>query len=127
MIRVLLAEDHTLIRDSLKLLLTLEEDIEVVAEVGRGDEVVLAALATHPDVALLDVEMPGCDGITAAADLHVQCPSCCVLILTTFWHPDHEKRVAESGIAGVLLKGTSMAQVAGTIRRVVASGQDAKD
>jgi two-component system, NarL family, response regulator DesR len=72
MIRVLLAEDQAMVRGALTALLVLEGDIDIVAEVGRGDEVVPAALDTRPDVALLDIEMPGCDGITAAAMLHCQ-------------------------------------------------------
>ena len=82
MIHVLLAEDQAMVRGALAALLTLEGDIEIVAEVGRGDEVVAKALATQPDVALLDIEMPGCDGITAAAALHAQLPACRVLILS---------------------------------------------
>ena len=83
-IRVLLAEDQTMVRGALAALLALEEDIEVVAEAARGDEVVPAALDAAPDVALLDIEMPGGDGLSAAAALKASLPSCRVLILTTF-------------------------------------------
>ncbi|HVB73178.1 MAG TPA: response regulator [Ktedonobacteraceae bacterium] len=92
MIRVLLAEDQAMVRGALAALLTLEGDIEIVAEVGRGDEVNVVALATKPDVALLDIEMPGCDGIEAAAELHAKLPSCRVLILTTFGRPGYLRK-----------------------------------
>ena len=120
MIRVLLAEDQAMVRGALAALLTLEGDIEIVAEVGRGDEVAVVALATRPDVALLDIEMPGCDGITAAAALHAQLPSCRVLILTTFGRPGYLRKAMESGVVGFLLKDAPSAQLATAIRRVVA-------
>jgi len=120
MIRVLLAEDQAMVRGALAALLTLEGDIEIVAEVGNGDDVVPTALATRPDVALLDIEMPGCDGITAAATLHSQLPSCRVLILTTFGRPGYLRRAMESGVVGFLLKDAPSAQLATAIRRTVA-------
>jgi len=120
MIRVLLAEDQAMVRGALAALLTLEGDIEIVAEVGNGDDVVPTALATRPDVALLDIEMPGCDGITAAAALHLQLPSCRVLILTTFGRPGYLRRAMESGVVGFLLKDAPSAQLATAIRRTVA-------
>src|SRR2546427_2349328 len=88
-IRVLLAEDQELVRGAMAALLSLEPDIEVVAEVGRGDEVVDTALASRPDVALLDIEMPGGDGITAAGALRRALPSCRVLMVTTFGRPGY--------------------------------------
>ncbi len=120
MIRVLLAEDQAMVRGALAALLTLEEDIEIVAEVGRGDEVVKAALATQPDAALLDIEMPGCDGLTAAASLHAQLPLCRVLILTTFGRPGYLRQAMESGVVGFLLKDAPSAQLAAAIRRAIA-------
>ena len=120
MIRVLLAEDQAMVRGALAALLTLEGDIEIVAEVGNGDDVVPTALATRPDVALLDIEMPGCDGITAAAALHSQLPSCRVLILTTFGRPGYLRKAMESGVVGFLLKDAPSAQLAAAIRRAVA-------
>ncbi len=120
MIRVLLAEDQAMVRGALVALLTLEGDIEIVAEVGRGDEVVAAALAAHPEVALLDIEMPGCDGITAAAVLHAQLPACRILILTTFGRPGYLRQAMESGVVGFLLKDAPAAQLATAIRRVIA-------
>ena len=89
MIRILLAEDQAMVRGALGALLSLEADIEIVAEVARGDEVLAAALAAQPDVALLDIEMPGCDGLTAAAQMHAQLATCRVLILTTFGRPGY--------------------------------------
>ncbi len=120
MIRVLLAEDQAMVRGALAALLTLEGDIEIVAEVGRGDEVATVALATKPDVALLDIEMPGCDGITAAAALHSKLPSCRVLILTTFGRPGYLRKAMESGVVGFLLKDAPSAQLATAIRRAMA-------
>jgi two-component system, NarL family, response regulator DesR len=120
MIRVLLAEDQAMVRGALAALLTLEGDIEIVAEVGRGDEVLPSALVVKPDVALLDIEMPGCDGITAAAALHAQLPSCRVLILTTFGRPGYLRKAMESGVVGFLLKDAPSAQLATAIRRAVA-------
>lgn len=120
MIRVLLAEDQAMVRGALAALLTLEGDIEIVAEVGRGDEVLPSALLAKPDVALLDIEMPGCDGITAAAALHAQLPSCRVLILTTFGRPGYLRKAMESGVVGFLLKEAPSAQLATAIRRAVA-------
>ncbi len=120
MIRVLLAEDQAMVRGALAALLTLEGDIEIVAEVGRGDEVAVVARATHPDVALLDIEMPGCDGISAAAALHAELPTCRVLILTTFGRPGYLRRAMQSGVVGFLLKDSPSAQLATAIRRTVA-------
>jgi len=120
MIRVLLAEDQTMVRGALAALLTLEGDIEVVAEVGRGDEVVTAALASQPNVALLDIEMPGEDGLSAAAALRAQLPSCRVLILTTFGRPGYLRRAMESGAVGFLLKDAPATQLASAIRRAMA-------
>ncbi len=119
-IRVLLAEDQAMIRGALAALLALEGDIEVVAEVARGDEVVSRALATRPDVALLDIEMPGCDGITAAAALHEQLPACRVLMLTTFGRPGYLRRAMESKAVGFLVKDAPPQQLAGAIRRAMA-------
>src|SRR5579884_669 len=120
MIRVLLAEDQAMVRGALAALLSLEGDIEIVAEVGRGDEVVVVARATHPDVALLDIEMPGCDGISAAAALHKQLPSCRALILTTFGRPGYLRRAMESGVVGFLVKDAPASELATAIRRAMA-------
>src|SRR5262245_21727460 len=119
-VRVLLAEDQAMVRGALAALLALEGDLEIVAEVGRGDEVLPAANRTHPDVALLDIEMPGLDGLAAAAELRSQLPACRVLILTTFGRPGYLRQAMESGARGFLLKDAPASQLAAAIRRVVA-------
>ena len=120
MIHILLAEDQAMVRGALGALLSLESDMEIVAEVARGDEVLAAALAAQPDVALLDIEMPGCDGLTAAAQVHAQLPTCRVLILTTFGRPGDLRKAMESGVVGFLLKDAPAAQLAAAIRRAMA-------
>ena len=96
MIRVLLADDQALVRGAIAALLELEGDIEVVAQVGRGDQVVTAATESMADVARLDIEMPGLDGIEAAAQLQRDMPSCRVLIVTTFGRPGYLRRALEA-------------------------------
>ena len=118
MIRVLIAEDQAMVRGALASLLTLEDDIEVVAEVGRGDEVLAAAAAHDPDVALLDIEMPGQDGISAAAELRLNLARTRTLILTTFGRPGYLRRAIESGASGFLLKDAPAVQLAEAIREV---------
>jgi two-component system response regulator DesR len=119
-IRLLLADDQELIRSALAALLTLEQDFEVVASVGRGDEVAAAAALHHPDVALLDVEMPGIDGIAAARVLAQEFPDCRSLILTTFGRPGYLRRAMESGASGFVVKDAPAEQLADAIRRVAA-------
>ena len=118
-IRILIAEDQAMVRGALKALIGLEQDMVVVAEVSRGDEVVPAALDARPDVALLDIEMPGADGITAAGQLRQQCPGCRSLILTTFGRPGFLRRAMESGAAGFLLKDAPPQELAVAIRRTM--------
>ncbi|MBT2545337.1 response regulator transcription factor [Streptomyces sp. ISL-44] len=120
MIRVLLAEDQGMMRGALALLLGLEEDIEVVAQVAAGDEIVPAALEARPDVALLDIELPGRSGLDAAAELRTRCPGCRVLILTTFGRPGYLRRAMEAGAAGFLVKDGPVEELAAAIRRVLA-------
>ncbi|HEY6539983.1 MAG TPA: response regulator transcription factor, partial [Ktedonobacteraceae bacterium] len=115
MIRVMIAEDQAMVRGALAALLTLEGDIEIVAQVARGDEVLAAAQSAHPDVALLDIEMPGMDGLDAAAALRDQQPRCRVLILTTFGRPGYLRRAMESGVVGFLLKDAPSAELAAAI------------
>jgi two-component system, NarL family, response regulator DesR len=119
-IRVLLAEDQAMIREALAALLSFEDDIEVVAQVGRGDEVTKAAKDTKPDVALLDIEMPGMDGLTAAAKLRRACPEIKVIILTTFGRPGYLRRAMESGASGFIVKDSPADKLARTIRDVLA-------
>jgi two-component system response regulator DesR len=118
-VRVLLAEDQAMVRGALSALLSLEEDIEIVAEASRGDEVLSAALDSVPDVALLDIEMPGGDGLQAAATLRERLPSCRVIMLTTFGRAGYLKRAMEGGAAGFLLKDSPANELARAIHRVV--------
>ena len=118
MIRLLLADDQALVRGALAALLALESDLEVVAEVGRGDEVVDAAVEGKADVVLMDVEMPGLDGIAATAALRKALPSCRVLIVTTFGRPGYLRRAMEAGASGFVVKDTPARQLAEAVRRV---------
>jgi len=117
-IRLLLADDQALVRGALAALLDLEPDLTVVAEVGRGDEVVAIAREAAPDVALLDVEMPGLDGIAATAALRSAVPACRVLVVTTFGRPGYLRRAMEAGASGFVVKDTPAAQLADAVRRV---------
>jgi two-component system, NarL family, response regulator DesR len=119
-IRLLLADDQALVRSALAALLRLEPDFEVVAEVGRGDEVVTAARAHLPDVALLDVEMPGIDGLAAAEALSRAVPTCRVLILTTFGRTGYLRRAMEAGALGFVVKDAPAEELAAAVRRVAA-------
>ncbi|MFI7222953.1 DNA-binding response regulator [Nonomuraea angiospora] len=118
MIRVLLAEDLHLIRGALASLLGLEPDIEVVAEAADGDAVLPAALAHRPDVAVLDVQMPGIDGIEAAAALRDRVPGCRVLVLTQLGRPEVLRRALAAGVQGFMLKDAPPADLAAAVRRV---------
>lgn len=118
MIRLLLADDQALVRGALAALLDLETDLEVVAQVGRGDEVLDAARSAAADVALLDVEMPGLDGIAAAAALHRALPSCRSLVVTTFGRPGYLRRALDAGASGFVVKDTPAEQLADAVRRV---------
>jgi len=119
-VRVLLAEDQAMVRGALAALLSLEEDFEVVAEVARGDEVVPAAARCQPDIALLDIEMPGGGGLSAARALYEMLPACRIVILTTFGRSGYLRQAMESGAAGFLLKDAPAAELAVAIRRVLA-------
>jgi two-component system, NarL family, response regulator DesR len=118
-IRVLIAEDQAMVRGALASLLTLEGDIEVVAEVSRGDEVVAAARDAAPDVALLDIEMPGGDGLSAAGALADALPDVRAVILTTFGRPGYLRRAMASGARGFVLKDAPATELATAIRRVM--------
>jgi two-component system response regulator DesR len=115
-IRVLLAEDQAMVRGALATLLALEDDIEVAAEVARGDEVLEAARRAEPDVALLDIGLPGISGLDAAARLHAELPAVRVLMLTTFNRPGYLRRAMEVGAAGFLLKDAPANELARAIR-----------
>jgi two-component system response regulator DesR len=119
MIRVLLAEDQAMVRGALAALLSREKDIEVIAEIARGDAVLEAAITSRPDVALLDIEMPGGGGLDAAQALHMALPSCCIVILTTFGRSGYLRRAMESGAIGFLLKDAPASELASALRRVM--------
>jgi len=117
-IRLLLADDQALVRGALAALLRLEPDLDVVAEVSSGEEVVAAARRTSPDVALLDVEMGEVDGIAATARLRAAVPGCRVLVVTTFGRPGYLRRAMEAGASGFVVKDTPARQLADAVRRV---------
>ncbi|MFF8918089.1 response regulator [Streptomyces sp. NPDC015032] len=118
-IRLLLADDQDLIRSALSALLDLEDDFEVVAAVDRGDKVVDAALAHDPDVALLDIEMPGLDGLAAAAELTARVPRCRIVVLTTFGRAGYLRRAMTAGAVGFVVKDAPPEALADAVRRVM--------
>lgn len=118
MIKVLIAEDVHMVRGALVALLRLESDIEVVAEVAGGDEIMPAARATHPDVAVIDIDLPGKDGLTAASELHEQLPECRTLILTSLGRPGTLRRALAAKVGGFLLKDAPPDKLASAIREV---------
>ncbi|MDC0768286.1 response regulator transcription factor [Streptomyces sp. HD] len=118
-IRVLLAGDQGMTHGALALLLGMEPDISVVAQVPAGDAIVDAALTHRPDVALLDIELPGMSGLDAAAELRDQAPDCRVLLLTTHARPGHLHRAMDAGAAGFLVKDAPVEELAASIRRVL--------
>jgi two-component system response regulator DesR len=118
MIRVLIAEDMHLIRGALVALLKLEPDIEIVAELDRGDAIVGTALRTKPDVAVLDIDLPGLDGLSAAQALHERLPSCRTLVLTGLSQPGNLLRALKAHVKGFLLKDAPAAALANAIRSV---------
>jgi two-component system response regulator DesR len=118
MIRVLLVEDQTMMRDAMASLLGLEDDLEIVGAVGRGDEAVAAAQRLRPDVALVDIELPGLDGLSVAESLATELPSCRVVIVTTFGRPGYLRRAMVANVAGFVLKDTPAAELASVVRRV---------
>jgi two-component system response regulator DesR len=118
-IRVLLAEDQGMMRGALSLLLGLEPDIEVVAEVSTGTDVLPEAKRTRPDVALLDIEMPGCSGLDAAAMLRREVPACKILIVTAFGRAGYVRRAMEAGASGFLVKDGPVEDLANAIRAVL--------
>ncbi|HEV7977304.1 response regulator transcription factor [Amycolatopsis sp.] len=118
MIKVLLADDQAMVRGALATVLGLEADIDVVAQVGSGDEVLAAARRHLPDVALLDVQMPGKDGLEAAAELHRAMPACRIIICTTFGRPGYLSRAMAAGAAGFVVKDAPPEQLVDAVRRV---------
>ncbi|QBI52318.1 response regulator transcription factor [Streptomonospora litoralis] len=123
MIRVVLADDEHLVRGAISALLGLEADLEVVAQVGRGDEVAAAVAANEADIAVLDIEMPGRSGLDVSEELHTAAPECGVLILTSFGRPGYLRRALAAGARGFLAKDAPVDQLAGAIRKVHEGGR----
>ncbi|MEV4245838.1 response regulator transcription factor [Streptosporangium canum] len=123
MIRVLLAEDMSMLREALAALLALEDDIEIVAEVGAGDVIVPTALRTRPDVAVIDIELPGMDGLSAAAELHERLPECRALILTGVGRPGSLRRAMSAHVAGFMVKDSRPKELIEAIRTVAGGGR----
>lgn len=122
-IRLVLAEDQTMFRSALAALLALEDDLEVAATVGRGDEAVEVCTRLRPDIALLDIEMPGIDGLETARRLRDAAPGTAVIILTTFGRPGYLHAALAAGARGFLLKDDPVAQLAIAIRTVAGGGR----
>ncbi|SNT23286.1 two component transcriptional regulator, LuxR family [Actinomadura meyerae] len=120
MIRVMVAEDVRILRETLTTVLGLEDDIEVVAAVERGDEIVGAAVRSRPDVAVLDIDLPGMDGLDAAAGLRAELPDCRTVVLTGLGKPGHLRRGLAAGISGFLLKHAPADDLVDAIRKAVA-------
>lgn len=120
MIRLLLADDQAMVRGALATLLNLEPDLEVVSEVARGDEVLAAVQANSPDVCLVDIEMPGLDGILVVAELARHAPQVRVLVVTTFGRPGYVRRALDAGAAGFVVKDAPAADLAEAVRKVAA-------
>jgi two-component system, NarL family, response regulator DesR len=123
MIRVMVAEDVRILRDALSAVLSMENDIEVVAEVAAGDHIVQAALRSQPDVAIVDIDLPGVDGITAAADLNRLIPGCRVLILTGLGRPGNLRRATVARVSGFLVKDSTAQDLIAAVRKIAAGGR----
>ncbi|MBT2227022.1 DNA-binding response regulator [Nonomuraea sp. NEAU-A123] len=118
--RVLLADDEHLVRGAIAALLDLEAGIEVIAQVGRGDEVLAAVVEHRPDVAVLDIEMPGMDGLSAAEQISSLCK---IVILTSLGRPGYLRRAMAAGVSGFLGKDASAEELAMAIRKVQSGGR----
>ncbi|MEL4504503.1 response regulator transcription factor [Luteococcus sp. H138] len=123
MIRVLIADDETLVRDALASLLELDDDIDVVGVAASGTEAVAAAARLRPDLALLDLQMPGLDGIEAASQIRAVNPACNCIIVTSHGRPGYLKKALGVGVRGFLPKTTSASTLARVIREVHAGGR----
>jgi two-component system, NarL family, response regulator DesR len=120
LIRVLLAEDQAMMRGALAVLLGLEDDLEIVAQVADGAQIVPTALEVRPDVALLDIELPTMSGLDAAQALSEQLPTCRVVMVTTFARAGYLQRAMAAGARGFLVKDGPADGLADAIRKVVA-------
>lgn len=118
MTRILVAEDVDIMRDTLVALLEMERDLQVVAQLASGADIVPAALEHRPDVALLDIDLPGVDGLTAATELRVRLPECRTLILTNLGTPENLRRALAAGVSGFLLKHGPVDDLIDAVRRV---------
>jgi len=117
-IRLVIADDQALVRGALAALLGLEHDIEVVAEAEDGEAALVAVREHSADVALLDVQMPGLDGLATAERLRREAPGCRVLMVTTFGRPGYVRRALQAGAAGFVVKDTPARQLAEAVRKV---------
>jgi two-component system response regulator DesR len=122
-IRVLVAEDMRILRDTLVAVLNMEDGIDVVAEASEGESIAPLAVSTRPDVAVVDIDLPGADGLTAAAALREQCPECRVLILTVLGSPGNLRQALAAHVAGFLPKDIPAAELAAAVRTVAAGGR----
>ncbi|MFI8965348.1 DNA-binding response regulator [Streptomyces sp. NPDC053493] len=120
LIKILLAEDVHMVRGALIALLELEQDLQVVASVARGDLIVPTALQARPDVAVIDIDLPGVDGLTAAGELHERAPECRTLILTSLGRPGTLRRAMAARVSGFLLKDSPPSRLAQAVRSVAA-------
>ena len=118
MIRVLIAEDMHMVRGALVALLSLEDDMQVVAELERGDRIVQTALETQPDVAVVDIDLPGVDGLTAAEQLYQRLPECRTLVLTGLSQPGNLLRALKVHVRGFIVKDAPADTLADGVRRV---------
>lgn len=123
MIRLLLADDEALIRDAVATMLDLEDDLEVVARAASGTEAIAVGLRVRPDVAVLDLQMPGADGIEVARALRAQVPECAAIIVTSHGRPGYLRRALEDGVRAFLPKTASATELAAAIRTVHAGGR----
>jgi two-component system response regulator DesR len=119
-LKILLAEDVAMVRGALAALIELEPDMTVVAAVEHGDAIVPTALEHHPDIAVIDIDLPRLDGLTAAAELHEKLPSCKILILTNLGRAGNLRRALAAQASGYLLKDAPPEQLARAIRNVAA-------
>ncbi len=123
MIRVLVAEDTAILRDTLVAVLNLQDDLDVVAQVATGDQIVASVQQSNPDVAVLDIDLPGLDGLSAAATLRTMAPDCRVLILTALAMPRNLRTALNAEVAGFLPKDTPAADLIAAIREIAAGGR----
>ncbi|MEU9957304.1 response regulator transcription factor [Streptomyces sp. NPDC050982] len=120
MIRLIIAEDVPMLRGALVALLELEQDLSVVAEVGNGNDILPTVLEHRPDIAVIDIDLPGTDGLTAAAKLRSCVPSCRVLIITSLGNPAALRRALAAQVDGYVLKDALPSELAQAIRKVAA-------